>query len=241
MNRALVLGANGATGKLLVKSLLQKGVEVVAVVRQPNALQSLYYRYPELSIVQASISEMNEIVLAHYLKSCDAVYSCLGHNLTLKGIFGQPRRLVKDTIEKVVDAIELINPSEPIKIILMNTTGNANRDIPEVPPLSQRIVVSMVRALLPPHVDNEQAAEFLRVEVGQHHHQAEWVVVRPDGLIDESNLSHYQIVESPTRNVIFDAGKTSRINVADFMSSLATEKTLWQQWKGKMPVIYNQG
>ncbi|OOY35540.1 hypothetical protein BOV90_03935 [Solemya velum gill symbiont] len=45
---------------------------------------------------------------------------------------------------------------------------------------------------------------------------------------------------SPVRNVIFNAGKTSRINVADFMSDLAVKSELWNEWKGKMPVIYDR-
>jgi hypothetical protein len=121
----------------------------------------------------------------------------------------------------------------------MNTTGNSNGDIPEKPPYSQRLVISLLRVMLPPHVDNENAADFLRVKVGQNNNNIEWVAVRPDGLIDETQVSPYDINVSPIRNVIFDAGTTSRINVADFMSELAVNTALWNEWKGQMPVIYN--
>ena len=63
--------------------------------------------------------------------------------------------------------------------------------------------------------------------------------MRPDGLIDEDTVSSYTVHESPTRSAIFNAGKTSRINVAHFMTELASSESLWQEWKGKMPVIYN--
>ena len=33
MNKVLVLGATGATGRLLVTQLLEQGVEVVAIIR----------------------------------------------------------------------------------------------------------------------------------------------------------------------------------------------------------------
>lgn len=92
--------------------------------------------------------------------------------------------------------------------------------------------------LLPPHVDNENAADYLRIQVGKNNN-VEWVVVRPDGLINEDQVSQYDINVSPIRNVIFNAGTTSRINVADFMSDLAIKSELWDEWKGKMPVIYN--
>lgn len=239
MKKALVLGASGATGQLLVKSLLQKGGEVIAIVRNPSSLANIDKHQSHLRIVEAEISELTETDLVQYLKECEVVLCCLGHNLTLKGMFGQPRRLVRDAIQKVAQTIETIDTGHKVKIILMNTTGNSNGDIPEKPPYSQRLVISLLRVMLPPHVDNENAADFLRVKVGQNNNNIEWVAVRPDGLIDETQVSPYDINVSPIRNVIFDAGTTSRINVADFMSELAVNTALWNEWKGQMPVIYN--
>jgi putative NADH-flavin reductase len=239
MNKALVLGASGATGRLVVQILLRKGVEVIAIVRNANALKNIVQSQPGLKIVEAGISELSKSDLALHLTGCEAVISCLGHNLTFKGIYGHPRCLVTDAIKKVAKTIESMNVDKTFKIILMNTTGNNNRDIPEHPPYSQRFVVALLRLLLPPHIDNEKAADFLRTKIGQNHNRIEWTAVRPDGLIDEDQISEYNIHISPVRNVIFNAGKTSRINVADFMSDLVVMPDLWNEWKGKMPVIYN--
>ncbi len=238
MKKALVLGGSGATGKLLVELLLQKGIKVIAIVRNANSLTNIYNSYPGLQIVEAEISEIAESDLAQHLTECEVVFSCLGHNLTFKGMFGHPRRLVTDAIMKVSKTIESMDTNKKLKIILMNTTGNSNRDIPENPPYSQRFVISLLRLLLPPHVDNEKAADYLRIQVGQNNN-IEWAAVRPDGLINEDEVSQYDIYVSPVRNAIFDAGSTSRINVADFMSDLAVKPELWNEWKGKMPVIYN--
>jgi len=49
--------------------------------------------------------------------------------LTFRGMFGKPRRLVTDAIKKVKNAIDLLESGNKTKIILMNTTGNSNRDI----------------------------------------------------------------------------------------------------------------
>ncbi len=239
MKKALVLGASGATGRLLVEILLQKGVNVVAVVRNAKSLSNLENYNEGLDIIEASISEISEADLAAQLKGCDVILSCLGHNLTFKGIYGKPRRLVTEAIKKVTKAIESVDTNSKVKIILMNTTGNSNRDIPERPPISQRVVVLLLRLLLPPHVDNENAADYLRIYVGQNNKAIEWAAVRPDGLINEDKVSEYEIYASPTRNAIFDAGETSRINVANFMAELAINSNLWSKWKGKMPVIYN--
>jgi hypothetical protein len=239
MKKTLVVGASGATGKLLVGDLLKRDVEVIAIVRTSSSLKNTFKSHPNYHEVSASITEMSDSELSPLLKDCDAVLSCLGHNLNFQGMFGEPRRLVTDTIEKVSRVIELLKPDKKVKVILMNTTGNSNRDIPEKPPLSQRFVISIIRLLLPPHVDNEQASDFLRTCIGQSHLFIEWVAVRPDSLTDEVEVSEYEIHQSPTRNAIFDAGSSSRINVANFMANLATDSALWNLWRGKMPVIYN--
>jgi putative NADH-flavin reductase len=239
MKKMLILGASGATGRLLVEILLQKGVEVIAIVRNAKSLTNIGGPHPSLQIVEADISEMPESDLAQYIIECEAVLCCLGHNLTFKGMFGHPRRLVTNAIKKVTKTIESVQTSNKVKIILMNTTGNSNRDIPEKPPFSQRFVICILRLLLPPHVDNENAADFLRLQIGQNNNSIEWAAVRPDALINEDQVSRYDIHTSPIRNAIFDAGSISRINVADFMSELAVNSELWDEWKGKMPVIYS--
>ncbi len=121
----------------------------------------------------------------------------------------------------------------------MNTTANRNRDLDESSSSAERGLIRLLRLLLPPQVDNEQAADYLRTQIGQKDPAIEWVAIRPDGLIDEESVSDYEIFPSPTRSVIFNAGKTSRINVAHFMADLITNDQTWNKWKGQMPVIYN--
>lgn len=53
-------------------------------------------------------------------------------------------------------------------------------------------------------------------------------------------VSAYEIIESPKRSPVFDAGKTSRINVAHFIIELLLNEDWWDLWKFKMPVIYNK-
>jgi len=122
----------------------------------------------------------------------------------------------------------------------MNTTGNSNRDLREQISFSQKCVIWLLRILLPPHVDNEKAADFLRTEIGQNDGAIEWVAVRPDSLSDESEVTEYEVHPSPIRSAIFDAGLTSRMNVGHFMAELITDDDIWNTWKGKMPVIYNK-
>ena len=193
-----------------------------------------------MSIIYASILELSNAEMIQHVSGCEAVASCLGHTMSWKGIYGQPRRLVTDAVRRLCEAIEASQPQKPVKFVLMNTAGNRNRDLSEPISFAQKGVIGLLRLLLPPHPDNEKAADYLRVEVGQNNNTIEWVAVRPDGLIDEEAVSEYEIFPSPTRSAIFDAGTTSRINVGHFMAELITHAELWRQWRGKMPVIYNK-
>ncbi|MDX1407179.1 MAG: NAD(P)H-binding protein, partial [Saprospiraceae bacterium] len=171
----LIAGATGATGKWVVSHLLERGHGVRAVVRSPERLLSHTGSNDRLTLIRASILDLTDEQMADHVHGCDAVVSCLGHNLTFKGIYGQPRRLVTDATRRLCNAIKATNPVTPVKFVLMNTTGNRNRDLNEPISLAHRFVVALLRLLLPPHVDNEQAAEFLRTGIGQADPHVQWV------------------------------------------------------------------
>ena len=240
----LIAGATGATGRLLVRLLLERGHRVRAIVRSPQVLDELRERFGTLELIQAGIADASDADLSEWVSGCDVIASCLGHNLTLKGLFAPPRRLVTDATRRLCDAAARVHagrvqPSRPVRFVLMNTTGNTNRDLNEPRSVAHRAVIWTLRHLLPPQADNEEAAEVLRTGIGDGTPAVEWVAVRPDGLVDEPEVSDYRVFSSPVRDPVFNAGKTSRINVADFMARLITDDDLWSAWKGQMPVVYN--
>jgi len=236
----LIVGASGATGRLLTEELLNRGHSAKVIVRSADKLPSAIRNHENLTVIQASVLDLSDAGLIQHVKSCDAVASCLGHNMTMKGLYGHPRRLVTDATRRLCDAIKANAPDQSTKFVLMNTTGNRNGDLDEPISFAQHCVIGLLRLLLPPHVDNEQAAYYLRTQIGQNDELIEWTAVRPDGLTDEGEVTAYELHPSPTRSAIFDAGKVSRINVGHFMADLITEDDIWQQWQGQMPVIYSK-
>ncbi|MCE2612342.1 SDR family oxidoreductase [Flavobacteriaceae bacterium D16] len=236
----LVVGANGATGKHVVEHLLNDKQNVRVIVRSPEKLPESWKNNDQLSVIQASVSHITLNEMAEYIQDCHAVASCLGHNMNLKGLYGKPRRLVTDTVSLLCNAITKNAPDKPVKFVLMNTSGNRNRDLNEPISIGQRFVIALLRLLLPPHVDNEKAADYLRTKVGQNNNFIEWVAVRPDGLVNEDKVTEYEVYPSPTRSAIFNAGTVSRINVGHFMANLMVDNELWNKWKGQMPVIYSK-
>lgn len=238
--KTLIVGATGATGKQLVEQLLLQGVHVKVIVRASSNFPVSWKENNRITIIEGNILDFTQSELAAHLKDCIAVASCLGHNLTFKGMFGKPRRLVTEAVRALCKAVECNQSPRQVKFVLMNTTGNRNQDLNEKISFPQKIIIGLIRFLLPPHADNEDAADYLRTEIGQNHQFIEWCAVRPDSLLNEEEVSEYDVFPSPTRSAIFNAGKTSRINVGYFMSKLITEEALWTKWKGQMPVIYNK-
>lgn len=235
----LVVGASGATGRLLVEQLLNRDISVKILVRPQSELPDNLKDRKNLTIIRASILDLNDAELADHVKKCHAIASCLGHNLSFKGMYGHPRKLVLDATRKLCAAIIKNNPVNPIKFVLMNTAGNSNRDLNEPVSFAHKSIVGLIRLLLPPHRDNEETSDFLRTEIGHNHPKITWVAVRPDSLIDSKEVTKYEIHKSPIRSAIFNPGRTSRINVAHFMSDLIKDDEIWNNWRGQMPVIYN--
>ena len=209
-------------------------------MRSPHKLPEVITNHDNLSVIHASVLELSDTEMAQHVSGCRAVASCLGHNLSFKGLYGPPRRLVTDATRRLCDAIKANKPEETTKFVLMNTAGNSNRDLNEPISLGQKCVIGLLRLLLPPHVDNEKAADYLRTKIGQHDGAVEWAAVRPDNLTDEDQVTEYEVHPSPIRSAIFDAGLTSRINVGHFMAELITDDDTRNKWKGQMPVIYNK-
>lgn len=235
----LVVGASGATGKQLVEQLTLMGQDVIVIVRPSAKIPDSWNGNEKVTILKADIAEISEGKLDNYIKDCKAIVSCLGHNLTLKGIWGKPRKLVTNAVKLLCNVVEKNSSNSVVKFVLMNTTGNRNKDLNESVSFLERIVVGIIRSLVPPQLDNEEAADFLRLKIGQNA-KIQWVAVRPDSLINEDNVTEYRLYPSPTRSAIFNSGKTSRINVGNFMARLIVENDLWEEWRGKMPVIYNE-
>lgn len=237
----LVVGATGATGRLLVAELVARGERVRALVRRAEGLPEALRSDPRVEVIEGSILDLGDAELGPLVDGCGSVASCLGHTLSARGIFGPPRRLVTDSVRRLCAAIRAVRPASPVRFVLMNTAGNANRGLTEPRTPGERLALALIRRLVPPHADNEEASEVLRTGIGPDDPAVEWAVVRPDTLVDEAGSPRFVAHASPTRSPVFDAGRTSRRNVARFMAGLMTEEPTWRLWKGQMPVVYDEG
>ena len=90
----LLVGGTGRTGRRALRQLLDRGIGVRAIVRSAGKLPPDVAGNPNLTVIEASLLALPDDELQRQLGGCDAVVSCLGHVLSLQGVFGPPRDLV---------------------------------------------------------------------------------------------------------------------------------------------------
>jgi hypothetical protein len=235
--KVLVLGATGATGSKVVARLLENNIPTRILVRSTNKILPTLVSNPLLEVITGSIYNISSTEADQITQDCNFIVCCLGHNVSLKGIFGKPHLLVYTSLRKICES-SLKNPKAPSKIILMNTTGYHNKSQGENRKNLESFILKLLEHILPPQKDNIFAANYLW-NTHSNNPNLEWVIVRPDSLTKDPEVSPYEVIPETTTDAIFKPGSTSRTNVSHFMVELILKPILWDQWKYKMPVIYN--
>lgn len=234
----LVVGGTGRTGGRVLTQLLSRGVEARAIVRSASRLPAGARDHSHLTVVEADLLSLPTDAMQRHLTGCDTVISCLGHTISVRGIFGPPFTLVTRAVSRLAAAVHAMHPVTPVRFILMSTVAVEQPGaVDAARSLVQRWFLWVLRLLLPPARDNQQAAEFLARTIGADDPQIEWVVVRPDTL-REGDVTDYRLDDHLVTSV-FRPAETNMASVAHFMCALACDDATWTRWKGRMPVIVN--
>ena len=232
----LLLGATGRTGGRVLKELLARDVPTRVLVRSAERLPEGLAKHPRLTVLEASLLDLPDGVLAEQLEPCSAVISCLGHTLSLRGVFGPPRDLVERAVANVVSAADASARREPLRVILMSSVSVHPRDRREERRgRLERFVLAILRAVVPPARDNQRAADRLAAAGRRDGSSVAGVVVRPDTLA-EGEASRYEVHGELVASLV--RPRTTRMaNVARFLADLAVDDAAWARWRGTMPVI----
>jgi hypothetical protein len=191
-----------------------------------------------VTVVEADLLSLSDDGIRGHLRGCSAVISCLGHVIGVKGVFGPPRDLVTQATRRLCRGVEALQPPEPVRFVLMSSVSvNHPEGLDTRRGMFEKMIVWMLRGLIPPARDNQQAADFLWRNIGTAHPFVQWVVVRPDTLLDGA-VSEYALHEGLVRS-LFAPARTNMSNVAHFMCELVANPKVWNDWKGKLPVIVN--
>jgi hypothetical protein len=208
------------------------------VVRSAERLPAGVADDPRLTVVEADLLSLSDEQVREQVDGCDVVISCLGHTISLRGVFGPPRDLVTRSVERVYRASRELRPARPVRFILMSSVSvNRHGGLDTRRGRFERAVLWMQRGLVPPGRDNQRAADFLHDVIEVADPYAQWAVVRPDTL-KEGEVTEYALHEGVVDS-LFRPGETNRANVAHFMCELATNAEVWAAWRGQLPVIVN--
>lgn len=248
----LVVGSTGATGKHVVQMLLDRGdTKVVAVARSESKLKGLLRNGEQtniknLDIKESSIGQMSVDELKDLTKECTAIVSCLGHNMTFKGMFCDGL-FISQSVKKLTKVMP-----KTCRFVLMGTDGFSYPDGSDAPrTLFERGILNLLRCVLPPVEDNELSAKYLLEEAKSKNKKCyEWVIARPGDLVDEdetvlseTSKKDYEIFDH-TSGALFGDQSTTRTQVAHFMTDLATmdskEAAFQKTYNHKMPVVYSR-
>src|SRR3546814_16241085 len=83
----LVVGASGATGRLLVGELLKAGQKVKVIVRQTSSFPEVWNNNDTIIVIKANIAAMGIGEVKMLLEHCGSIDYFLGKNFTFSGFF----------------------------------------------------------------------------------------------------------------------------------------------------------
>lgn len=239
--RVFLLGATGNVGRLVLSELVERNLQVRAVVRSLDRIPEDLRHHEDIDYLEKSILHMKNEEIAEALEDCESCVVCLGHPISVSGIWGPPYRLVQDAVQKLHSAYEILRAekesAKSLKLVVLSTVGVTNPDGSEADfrGMFEKAFVWIVSSLVPPWSDNMLTVQYLHNKIGRVDNALEWVAVRPDSLADGQRCPYalWQDLQSG----LFAPGKTRKSNLAHFMVSLLVDDDLWSSWKWKMPVI----
>lgn len=199
--RIVIFGANGQTGRLLTRCVLDAGHDAVAVTRRPADFP---FARPGLTVVGADVRDASSIAGA--LDGADAVLSTLGVPFSMRSI---------DTYSTGVRNITAAMQQTGVRrLVVVSSTGAYHYPNRVDTPFALRIVEPVItRTIGKSTYDDQRRTETIVRASG-----LDWTIVRASGLFD---------LPAPTNYVAGEVepvgGFTARIDLADYLTRLAAD------------------
>ncbi|MGV0605682.1 NAD(P)-dependent oxidoreductase [Mycolicibacterium sp. XJ1904] len=197
----VVFGANGLTGRLLTRLVLDRGRTAVAVTRHPERFPVVDGR---LTVARADVHEATG--LADVVRGADAVLSVLGVPFSLRRI---------DTYSVgVANIVAAMRETAVRRLVVVSSTGAYPYPGRIDPPAWLRVIEPVITHTVGKSTyDDQRRMENLVRSSG-----LDWTIVRPSGLFD---------LPAPTKYVAGQVdpvgGFTARIDLADYLVTLADD------------------
>jgi len=191
--RISVFGANGGTGRVLVRQAVDAGHEVVAVTRRPDEFP---FTHPRLIIAKADVHGSQAVYRA--VEGSEAVLSSLGVPFTSK-----PIMVYSEGVSAIIAAMSRLGVK---RIAVVSSTTVEPHHHAEGGFILNRIMQPMVSAT----IGKTTYADMRAMEDILRRSDLDWTVVRSAGLFEAGHVSFYQVSDGQLDGVF-----TSREDLAD--------------------------
>ena len=143
--------------------------------------------------------------------------------------------LCTESVRRVCDIVRKLAPPSPIRLIVISTEGFDRLDGAD-PPRSwpESGLIGLLWLTLPPMHDKVGVVQYLHSEA-RANKSVEFCAPRPSDLRDGEACAYS--AHATLQNGIFNAGKTTRANVGEFMADLGTKPAAWRKWKNSYPQL----
>jgi putative NADH-flavin reductase len=191
--RISVFGANGGSGRVLVRQAVDAGHEVVAVTRRPDEFP---FTHPRLIIAKADVHDSQAVYRA--VEGSEAVLSSLGVPFTSK-----PIMVYSEGVSSIIAAMSRLGVK---RIAVVSSTTVEPHHHAEGGFILNRIMQPLVSAT----IGKTTYADMRAMEDILRRSDLDWTVVRSAGLFEAGHVSSYQVSDGQLDGVF-----TSREDLAD--------------------------
>jgi uncharacterized protein YbjT (DUF2867 family) len=197
--RIVIFGANGQTGRLLTRRVLDAGHVAVAVTRSP---QSFPFTDARLTVAGADVRD--ESSLEEVVDGADAVLSTLGVPFSLRPI---------DTYSVGIrNVVAAMRKTSVRRLVVVSSTGAYHYPGRTGAPFALSVFEPIItRTIGKTTYDDQRRMETIVRDSG-----LDWTIVRPSGLFDLPYVTEYVAGEVDPVGAF-----TSRSDLADYLASLA--------------------
>lgn len=200
--RLAVLGATGATGRLLVRQALDAGHHVAALTRRPYGFPRMH---PRLSVVGADVRQAAALDTA--LAGSEVVLSSLGVPFSWR-----PVTIYSEGAARIIAAMRRLGRR---RLVAVSSTTVEPHDHAQGGFMLNRVMQPLVSVT----IGRTTYADMRAMERLLQASELDWTVVRPAGLFDAGRISDYRISDGP-----LDGDFTSREDLAACLLAQATDE-----------------
>lgn len=192
--KIVVVGASGRTGRLIVAGALQRGHEVTAFARTPEALGDLAPRCAR--VVRGDV--VDRVMIAEAVSGREAVIYAVGPAP------GESSAIAADGVLRVVRVMQKYGVR---RLIALSATGVV-AEVDEVPRSF------LARLFRPRGTESVDPGDLRRMEVTVRQSELDWTLVRPSRLTDGPATGLYR---AGPGHVLPDARPIARADVAAYV------------------------